>query len=200
MSFLPLSLHNIICLKIVQKSPDHPKAFSYLGDIALAKGRHEEALKYYKIAGEVSTTRDKEFYRMGQVYTHLKKADYALEYFHKAYSLNPQLKQALYQSGYVYLVLKRNKVKTIEYWKQFLNEAPNDAQYEKIKKAIALLEQDSFQLPPPGSDIPLEEALRLGETVEADRAETRDQGAGHESEKTRNQTEGLLDTLNGDEL
>lgn len=187
-------------IKVTQKHPDHPKAFSYLGDIALITGRHEEALQYYKIAGEVSANRDKEFFRIGQVYIKMEKADQALDSFHRAYSLNPGLKQALYQTGYVYLVFKRDKYKTIEYWKQFLKEAPNDAQYEKIKKVIALLEQDDFQLPPPGSDIPLEEALRLGETVEANRAKTRDQGAGHENEKTRNETEGLLDTLNGDEL
>ncbi len=188
-------------LAVIQSNPNHPKAYSYLGDIALTLGDYQEALRYYEAAKKVSATPDKEYFRIGQVYIEMEQADQAIDSFGKAYTLNPSLKPALYQKGYVYLVFKRDKALTVQYWKQFLAESPNDPQYENIRKVIALLEDENFVLPPAGSDVSLEEALRLGgKTLEADGADNEDQSAGHEDEKTRTDTEGLLDSLNGDDL
>jgi hypothetical protein len=99
------------------------------------------------------------------------------------------------------LIFKRDKEKTIEHWKHFLKETPKDVQYNQIKKAIALLEQDDFVLPDISSDVSLEEALMLGgKTLEAEIPETRDQTADHEGQKTQNSTEGLLDSVDENEL
>lgn len=188
-------------MQVVSANPSHPKAYSYLGDIALNVGDYREALRYYQAAERVSPEPAKECFRMGQVYIEMKQPDQAIEQFSRAYSLSPNLKAALYQNGYVYLVFKRDKYQTISYWKHFLAEAPSDPQYENIRKVIALLEDENFVLPPVGSDVSLEEALRLGgKTLQADGAEALDRSAGHEKERTRTDTEGLLDSLEDDDL
>jgi hypothetical protein len=105
----------------------------------------------------------------------------------------------LYQIGYVFLIFKRDKYKTIDFWKKFINEAPGDYQYESVKKAIAMLEDSSCVIPPEDSGISMEEILmNCGSLVQPDFAKTRDNAAGLEKEKTNNDTEGLLnDAPNG---
>jgi tetratricopeptide (TPR) repeat protein len=129
----------------------------------------------------------------------LKNSEEGLNNFLSAYSIDPSYKPSLYQIGYVYLIYKRDKLKAIEYWKKFIAEAPDDAQYEQVKKAIAMLEDTSCVLPPEESGISMEEALmNCGNLVNPDFAKTHDSGAGSEKQKTNNDTEGLLnDAPNG---
>jgi len=186
-------------LRVVEKTPAHPKAYSYLGDISLFTRRYNNALKYYNLAREVSSRPGYEYFRIGQIYLELKNADEALNSFLSAYSVDPSFKPSLYQAGYTYLIYKRDKYKTIEYWKKFIAEAPQDSQYEQVKKAIALLEDSSCVLPAEESGISMDEALmNCGNLVKPDFAKTQDSGAGSEKQKTNNDTEGLLnDAPNG---
>lgn len=180
-------------LKVVNSNPAHPKAFSYLGDINLFSKRYNNALKYYNTAKEVSAKPGYEHFRIGQIYLEFKNSNEALNSFLSAYSVDPAFKPSLYQIGYVYLMYKRDKYKTIEYWKKFITEAPGDFQYEQVKKAIALLEDASCVLPPEESGISMAEILmNCGNLVNPDFAKTHDSGAGSEKEKTNNETEGLL--------
>jgi tetratricopeptide (TPR) repeat protein len=186
-------------LKVIEKDTAHPKAYSYLGDINLFNRRYDNALKYYNLAKEVSARPGYEYFRMGQIYVELKNSDEGLKHFLSAYNIDPSFKPSLYQIGYVYLIYKRDKQKTIEYWKKFIAEAPNDAQYERVKKAVAMLEDANCVLPPEESGIGMEETLmNCGSLVNPDFAKTHDTGAGSEKEKTNNNTEGLLnDAPNG---
>jgi len=183
-------------INVIQSRPDHPKAFSYLGDISLFNRRYNDAVKYFNIAKEVSARPGYEYFRLGQTYIELKRYDAALGNFQSAYSLDPSYKPSLYQIGYVYLMFKRDKYKTIEYWKKFIAEAPGDYQYESVKRAIAMLEDSSCIIPPETSGISMEEVLmNCGQLVQPDFAKTRDSGAGLEKEKTNNDTEGLLNDV-----
>jgi len=190
-----------ILLKVVKEESGHPKAYSYLGDIELHRGNYRGAIKYYNRAKTVSDNPSMEYFRMGQVYIKLKNEDQALENFQKSYSLNPAEKTPLYQIGYVYLVMKRDKYKTIEYWRRFIQEAPSDLQYDSVKKAIKYLENEKCVIPGKGSDDSLEELLKLGcKTVVANKAKPEDQSAGNEKEKINNKTESLLDDTSDDDL
>jgi len=191
----------VLLLKVVKDESEHPKAFSYLGDIALYKGNYRRAIKYYNRAKTVSDTPDVEHFRIGQVYIKLKKENLAIANFEKSYSINPAQTASLYQMGYIYLVMKRDKYKTIEYWRRFIKEAPNDLQYDSVKKAIKYLENEKCVIPPRSSDESLEDLLKLGcKTIVASKAQTKDQSAGNEKEKTNNNTESLLDDTSDDDL
>ena len=180
-------------LKVITENTNHPKAYSYLGDINLFNKRYASAQKYYNRAKDLSPKPGYEYFRLGQISLELINSNEALDYFLSAYSNDTNFKPSLYQIGYVYLVHKRDKAKTIEYWKKFITEAPNDIQYEEVKKAIALLEDSSCVLPPEESGISMDEVLmNCGNLVTPDFAKTQDQGAGVEKEKTNNDTEGLL--------
>ncbi|MES0490024.1 MAG: tetratricopeptide repeat protein [Leptospirales bacterium] len=169
-----------LLLEVIKAEPAHPKAYSYLGDIALANGKYEVAINYYKTAVEVSPTPALEYYRLGQVYIKLGKGNLALDNFQRAYTTNPSLKPTLYQIGYVYLVMMRNKQGTIKYWTQFLEEAPNDPQYDKVEEALKYLRDEKCVLPPLDSHITIEEVLKIGcRTVDGGTADTKGSSAGH---------------------
>ena len=68
--------------------------------------------------------------------------------------------------------------------------APEDPQYEKIRRAIELLKDPNFILPSIGSDISIEEALHLGGVVLKDmERKAREKKAGHEAKKTKHKLE-----------
>ncbi|MDH4263251.1 MAG: tetratricopeptide repeat protein [Spirochaetia bacterium] len=186
-------------LKVIEQNPSHPKAYSYLGDINLFNRQYNNALKYYNLAKNLSARPGYEYFRIGQIYLELKNSEEALNSFTTAYSVDPSFKPSLYQIGYIYLIYKRNKSKTIEYWKKFINEAPDDVQYEQVKKAITMLEDSSCEIPGENSGISMEEVLmNCGAIVKPEFAETHDKGAGSENQKVNNDTEELLnDAPNG---
>lgn len=179
-------------------NPENARAYSYLGDIFLYKKRYDGALQLYLKAMELNPKSAEDAFRIGQIYYYKKQPHEAIEYFHKAWTLNPQLKFSYYHIGLSYLMLLRNKEKTIESWQHFLVIAPEDPQYDKIKRVIELLKDPAFVLPPPGSDIPIEEALHLGGIVlQETQRDAQDKKAGHESKKTKNKME---DIYRDDEL
>ena len=174
----------------LKNNPENAMAYSYLGDIFLYKKRYDGALQLYIKALELNPKSAEDAFRIGQVYYYKKQPEEALAYFKKAFSLNPQLKFAYYHIGLTYLMLLRDKEKTIESWEKFLAIAPEDPQYEKIKRVIELLKDPKFVLPPPGSDVSIEEALHLGGIILDDvQREAQDKKAGHETKKTKNKLE-----------
>jgi tetratricopeptide (TPR) repeat protein len=187
-----LEMAEILFQEELKKNPENELAYSYLGDIFLEKQKFDGALNLYKKALDIDPKGAENYFRIGQIYYHKKSADQAIDNFKLSYKLDPKLTYSQYHIGLSYLMLKRDKDNTIEYWENFLRIAPEDVQYEKIKRAIELLRDPNFVLPPLDSDISIEEALHLGGTVlQASDRKAQEKKAGHEDKKTKNKLEGI---------
>jgi tetratricopeptide (TPR) repeat protein len=178
--------------QIVEKNPENALAYSYLGDIFLIKKRYDGALDLYRKSAEINPGMGENYFRMGQVYYCKKDGRLSVEYFKKAIETDGRLKFAYYHVGLAYLMLLRDKNNTIENWETYIKIAPDDPQYDRIKRAIELLRDPNFVIPPPGSDVSIEEALMLGGvTIDKTIHKTTDQEAGHESKKTKRKLEDI---------
>ena len=178
--------------QVIEKDPDNAAAYSYLGDIFLVKQRYDGALDLYTKSLQLNPDSGENYFRIGQVYYYKKDGNLALSYFNKAIEKDTQLKFAYYHLGLTYLMLLRDKAGTIRSWETYIAMAPDDPQYDRIKRAIELLKDPNFTLPPPGSDISIEEALLLGGmTIDKTNRQSTDQEAGHESKKTKNKLEDI---------
>lgn len=176
----------------LKANPENQPAYSYLGDIFLMKKRYDGAMELYKKSLDLNPKSAEDYFRLGQIYYYKKEAVPALESFKKAFSINQNLKYAHYHMGLTHLMLQRDKNATIESWENFLRIAPEDPQYEKIRRAIELLKDPNFVLPPLGSDISIEEALHLGGAFLKDSdPKAEEKKAGHEERKTKNAFEDI---------
>lgn len=174
----------------IKNNPENALAYSYLGDIFLKKKRFDGALNLYTKALDINPNNGENYFRLGQIYYYKKLGDLAIEKFEKSYELNPNLKFAYYHIGLTYLMLLRNKDSTIANWETFLKIAPEDPQYEKIRRVTELLKDPNFIIPPLGSDISIEEALHLGGVVLSDvKRKAGEKKAGHEAKKTKQKLE-----------
>lgn len=185
-----LEMAEILLQDELKKNPENQMAYSYLGDIFLQKKRYDGALELYRKSLDLNPASAEDYFRIGQIYYYKKDGNAAIDNFRKSYSLNKSIKYAFYHMGLSYLILHRDKQQTIENWENYLKLAPEDPQYEKIRRAIEILKDPNFVLPPVGSEISIEEALHLGGMVlkEADR-KAEDKKAGHETKKTKNKLE-----------
>ncbi len=178
--------------RVIEENPGNSLAYSYLGDIYLVKKRYNDALDSYKKSFELDPRSGENCFRIGQVFYYKKNGLQSIEYFKKAIEISPNLKFAHYHIGLVYLMLMRDKNNTIENWEHYLKIAPDDPQYDKIKRAITLLKDPNFVIPPAGSDITIEEALLLGGlSIDKVNHKSTDQTEGHESKKTKRKLEDL---------
>ncbi|HRX14808.1 MAG TPA: tetratricopeptide repeat protein [Spirochaetota bacterium] len=170
----------------LKENPENYFAYSFLGDIFLIKKRYDEAITLFKRALDLRPDYAENHFRLGQAYYYKNIGNIAISHFTEAYNLNPQIKYSHYHIGLTHLMLLRDKENTIKSWMFYLSIAPEDPQYEKIRRAIELLKDPAFVLPPVGSDIPLEEVLHLGGSVltKTERSDKDDKGAGHETKKT----------------
>ncbi|MDY6934253.1 MAG: tetratricopeptide repeat protein [Spirochaetota bacterium] len=176
----------------LKNNPENELAYSYLGDIFFNKNRYDGALKLYRKSLDINPNIAENYYRIGQVYYYKKIGDQAIVNFEKSYKLNPNLKFAFYHVGLSYLMLIRDKDNTIKNWETFLEIAPEDSQYEKIRRAVELLKDPNFVIPPIGSEISIEEALHLGGEVLVDvERRAKEKKADHESKKTKQKLEGI---------
>mgnify|MGYP003758795237 FL=1 len=182
----------ILLQEELKKNPENRLAYSYLGDIFLHKKRLDGAMELYKKALELDPKSAEEYFRLGQIYYYKKEAAPAVQNFERAFGLDKKIKYAYYHIGLTHLMLERDKQGTIASWEKYLAMAPEDPQYEKIRRAIELLKDPNFVLPPVGSDISIEEALHLGGAVlrETDR-KAEDKAAGHEAKKTKSKLEDI---------
>ncbi|MBN2040611.1 MAG: tetratricopeptide repeat protein [Spirochaetes bacterium] len=187
-----LEMAEILFQEELKKNPENALAYSYLGDIFLSKKRFDGALNLYRKALDINPDNAENYFRIGQIYYYKKNPELAIGNFVKSYKQDPRLTFAYYHIGLSYLMLKRDKDGTIQNWEKFLSIAPEDTQYEKIRRAIELLKDPNFVLPPPGSDISIEEALHLGGSLmsAADR-KAKEKKAGHEDKKTKSKMEGI---------
>ena len=187
-----LEMAELMLQEELRINPENDLAYSYLGDIFFKKKRYDGALKLYRKALDLNPTNAEDYFRIGQIYYYKKFGNKSIENFEKSYSLNPKLKFAYYHIGLAYLMLLRDKENTIKGWEKFLKIAPEDPQYEKIRRVIELLRDPNFIIPPIGSDVSIEEALLLGGIVLDDiKRKAGDKKAGHESKKTKQKLEGI---------
>jgi tetratricopeptide (TPR) repeat protein len=176
----------------LKKNPENGLAYSYLGDIFLQKKQLDAALALYQKAVELKNDTSEDYFRIGQIYYYKQLADLSLKNYLKAVEANPKLTFCHYQIGLVHLMLRREKQDVIKSWETYLRLAPEDPQYEKIRRAIEILKNPNFDLPPVGSDISIEEALHLGGSVlQKTEIKTEDKSAGDEKMKTVHKTEDI---------
>lgn len=176
----------------LKDNPENKLACSYLADIMLQKSQYDAAIDLYKRALDLDPSSAEDEFRLGQAYYAKKLGNVAIDHYKKSLNLNPNLKYSYFQIGLANLMLLRDKGETIRNWEEFLRAAPEDPQYEKIRRAIELLKNPNFKLPEPGSDIPIEEVLHLGGDIlkTAERTDSA-KSAGHETSKTVNKIEDI---------
>jgi tetratricopeptide (TPR) repeat protein len=178
--------------QVIDKDPGNALAHSYLGDIFFIKKRYDGALDLYQKSIELKPELGDNYFRIGQIYYYKRDGRQAVDYFKKAIEVDSNLTFAYYHVGLTYLMLLRDKNNTIENWEAYIKIAPDDPQYDKIKRAIELLRDPNFVIPPPGSDTTIEEALMLGGvTIDKTIHKTTDQEAGHETKKTKRKLEDI---------
>lgn len=174
----------------LKKNPENQLAYSYLGDIFLNKKRYDGALQLYKKALDINPGDAENYFRLGQIYYYKKMGNPAIENYRKSLELDESIKFSYYQIGLSYLMLLRDKENTIKSWETYLVKAPEDPQYEKIRRVIELLKDPNFIIPPEGSEISIEEALHLGGSVlKNTERDAKQQKADHEKRKTKNAIE-----------
>ncbi len=180
----------LLLQEVIKRNPENVMAYSYLGDIFLKKKRYDGALNLYKKALDLNPDMAENHFRIGQIYYYKKMGDLSIESFRKSLELDSKIKYAYYHIGLSYLMLLRDKKNTIENWETYIKLAPEDPQYEKIRRVIELLKDPNFIIPPVGSDISIEEALLLGGvTLNEVERKARDKKAGHEVKKTKEKIE-----------
>ena len=182
----------VLLQEVVKKEPENALAYSYLGDILLKKKQYDGALSLYLRAIEIDPKIAENFFRLGQIYYVKKNSGLALENFNKALMMNDSFKFVFYQVGLTYLMLVRDKEKTIENWETYIKLAPDDPQYESIKRVIELLKDPKFVLPEIGSNVAIEEVLLLGgASLDTQDRTGENRKADHESKKSKDVIEDI---------
>ena len=180
----------LLLQEVIKKEPENEAAYSYLGDIYLIKNRYDGALSLYNKALELNPNSAENYFRIGQIYYYKKVGNVSLENFDRAIQLNPKMKIVYYHKGLTSLMLLRDKASTIQYWERYISLAPEDPQYENIKRVIELLKDPNFKLPPEGSDVSIEEVLLLGgETLDTKERQSENKKADHEKKKSSDKIE-----------
>lgn len=187
------SMSEILLQQVIRKNPENHLAYSYLGDIFLYKKQYDGALQLYNKAIDLNPRGAGNYFRRGQIYYRKKIGNLALENFRKALTLDSKMKYAYYHIGLTYLMIMRDKQNTINNWEEYLRKAPEDPQYESLRRVVELLKDPSFSIPPKGSEVSIEEALLLGgETLKKVDRKAPDRQEGHEKLKSSSKIEGLL--------
>ena len=180
----------IILQEVIKKNPENAEAYSYLGDILLYKKRYDGALNLYTRALDLKPDSAETLFRMGQIYYYKKMGAPAIDYFTRSVEKDSTMRYAYYHIGLCYLMLQRDKSNTITFWEKYMAVAPEDPQYENLRRVVELLKDPNFTIPPQGSEITVEEALLLGgATLQKEERRADDKQAGHESKKTTEKIE-----------
>ncbi len=182
----------ILLQEVIKKEPENMLAYSYLGDIFLKKKKFDGALNLYMKALDIDPDSAENYFRIGQVYYFKKIGNLSIENYDKAMVKDEKLKIIYYHKGLTYLMIMRDKDMTIENWETFLRIAPEDPQFDRIKRVVELLKDPNFKIPPIGSDISIEEALLLGgATLNKENRKAENRKAGHEDKKTKKKIEDI---------
>ena len=180
----------LLLQEVIKNDPENADAYSYLGDIYLIKNQFDGALNLYNKSLELKPGSAENYFRIGQIYYRKKVGNVSLENYDKALQLDPGLNIVYYHKGLTSLMLLRDKDSTIQYWERYISLAPEDPQYDNIKRVIALLRDPNFRIPPEGSDVSIEEALLLGgATLDTLERQSENKKADHEKKKSSDKIE-----------
>lgn len=183
----------LLLQEVVKKDPENALAYAYLGDIFLSKQRYDAAINVYQKAIDLKPDIAENYFRLGQIYYTKKMGALAIENFNQSLIINKNFNICYYHLGLTYLMLERDKDNTIINWKTFIRLSPEDIQYENIKRALELLKDPNFTIPPKGSEVTVEEALLLGgATLKKIERSADDKKAGDENKKTNKKTEEII--------
>jgi tetratricopeptide (TPR) repeat protein len=179
--------------EVIRKDPENALAYSYLGDIFVSRQRYDAAENVFSKALEIDPSISENYFRLGQIYYYKKMGAKSVEYFRRTLNSDPAMNICYYHIGLTYLMLERDKENTILNWETFLRAAPEDPQYENLKRVVELLKNPDFVIPPKGSDITVEEALLLGGAALKTREHPApEKQADNESKKTIKNVEDIL--------
>jgi tetratricopeptide (TPR) repeat protein len=177
----------------LRSNPENAVAYTYLGDIFLEKKLMDGALSLYKKALDLNPNDAQTMFHIGDIYYEKQMGAQAIEQYRKAFITDTRLKISYYHVGLTYLMLLRDKKGVIENWESYLRIAPEDPQYEKIRRVLELLKDPNFEIPPVGSEISIEEALHLGGSVlQKGEVKTNDKSADHEGKKNTDKKEDIF--------
>lgn len=130
------------------KSPGSfpPAGFLILGNIYDQLKLFSAAIQVYQKGLALSKNKFPFYVNMAQVYRHMKQHKKAIEMLNKI-----RIKGALYPEIYLFLGMSyfelRNRLKTILYWKAYLDYRPSGKKSVQVRKALAWLNQKDFKWP-----------------------------------------------------
>lgn len=116
------------------------KALSGLGEVALARGDHEAAQRFFQRAIEISPEDPGAAYNVGEIFFSNQKIDEAIGYFELAIKIKGDWPKAYHRLGLVFLN-KGDFPKALENLKKFLELDPQNPEAGSVKAAIAAIEQ-----------------------------------------------------------
>jgi len=123
-------------------------------DLYIKSNRHEEALKYIKVAKEVDPTNSTLYFAAGIMFLNQSKYDMAIEELTKSIELNPEVYDAQYGLGASYInkaadmFVKANEIMDAKKYSDAIDEA--NAVYSKalpyMEKAYELNPEDVYSM------------------------------------------------------
>ena len=123
--------------KSINLDAKNAEAFSLLGELLLAYGKFEDAIKSFNTSLKINYNQENSHMLMGYTFKQLKQTDNAINCFRNAVSVNPDFKEAHVQLGLIFHQL--GDTMAIEYYNNALSIAKDD---ELVLYNKALFYQD----------------------------------------------------------
>jgi len=123
--------------KSINLDAKNTEAFSLMGELLLAYGKFEDAIKSFNTSLKINYNQEKSHMLMGYTFKQLNQIDNAINCFRNAVSVNPDFKEAHVQLGQIFHQL--GDTMAIEYYNNALNITKDD---ELVLYNKALFYQD----------------------------------------------------------
>ncbi len=131
-----------------KENPLNSKLYFYLGNIYNHKKMFNKSVEAYKRGLELTSEKNKDafLYNLARSYQGGKQYKEALQTFTEIEKRTDIYTNIYLYKGMIYFNL-RNKEEAIKSWEHFLVKAPDNSQYQSVRKAIDLLKDKNFQWP-----------------------------------------------------
>ena len=123
--------------KSIKLDSKNAEAFSLMGELLLAYGKFEDAIKSFNTSLKINYNQENSHMLMGYTFKQLNQTDNAINCFRNAVSVNPDFKEAHVQLGQIFHQL--GDTMAIEYYNNALNITKDD---ELVLYNKALFYQD----------------------------------------------------------
>ncbi len=160
---------------LAQGYPEDAEVATYLADCQMYLQQWEDALLNYQKANDLLKNRDPDrkikaanYIRMAKIYYLRKRPEQAMAYFELAALTDVSMVHGFYEKGMTALFLMRDKQQAILAWQEFVVQSPKTPFRDQVEMALSLLKNPDVKIPPEGSPLSVEEALKLaGVTIHA---------------------------------